>query len=175
MRINLLKVILVMAALLMYADVGAEPPTNTAAPKKEFKTLGEILRLIPSDLQPHKEPWKKNPLLNFNKWFKENIVGARLSLQNQQLLQITDSMHTISVNCDSSRVGTVQYRTARGVTVQFGKEWKNVTAALAKLKIGSPVTVTGTIQEISAQPCMSEKPPMVLIHVTLCDPQLGNK
>lgn len=189
MKTGMIKALSMIVSGLICANAGGGQNANTLAKaentQKEFKSLGEILRLLPNEMQPHKEPWKKNPLLDFNKWFKENIVGARLTLQNQQLLKI--SGHSIAVNCDSLKIGSIDYRTANGVNVKFGDDWEKVTASLVKMKVaqvardgrisqqGTSVTVTGIIKEISAQPCMNDRPPIVLMHVTLGDPQLAGK
>ena len=105
--------------------VEAEPP-KPKKPLHEYKTVSEILRALPAELQPHKEAWKKNPLMRtkMEDWFDKHAVGSRLTLPARELLGV-DPEGYVTIELRPFSVGTIKYKCDSGIRCRY---WSAIPA-----------------------------------------------
>ena len=89
--------------LALSVSVSAFGQTNTVQNNeiREYRSLQEMFREIPLELQPHKKLSENNPVLRdkLYTWFKENLVGRRLTLRQREVIKLDE--HNLTVAGDS--------------------------------------------------------------------------
>lgn len=113
---------IVSGAITNITEIKFDVLPSVESDKKKIKTFyseKELFRGFPSDHYPHKEPWKKNPLLKGKgeDWIKKNVLGCRLVLRNRHLIQI-HRRRGVSISGKPFKIEGVEYRLMSGSSIQ---------------------------------------------------------
>ena len=102
--------------LVITIPLHAQTNAPQRAEVQEYRSLGEIFRKLPSELHPHKELWKTNPLLQkkLDAWFNENAVGHRITLKQREIVSM-ENVSILTVADPSFYLGGVLYKTMDGI------------------------------------------------------------